>query len=139
MKTCFKCGDSKPRTEFYKHSMMADGLLGKCKDCAKADVIANRESKIEYYREYDRKRGSRQTPLRQKELRAKYPRQYRAKGMVAYAVRSKKLFREPCEVCGSEKSTHAHHDDYAKPLNVRWMCAAHHSQWHKKHGPGLNP
>ena len=42
-----------------------------------------------------------------------------------------------CEICGKEK-THAHHDDYDKPLNVRWLCAEHHRQWHAKYGEALN-
>jgi len=42
-----------------------------------------------------------------------------------------------CEICGSEKSE-AHHDDYAAPLDVRWLCRAHHRQHHVQHGPGLN-
>lgn len=35
-KTCFKCGASKARSEFYKHPKMADGLLGKCKSCTRS-------------------------------------------------------------------------------------------------------
>jgi len=57
--------------------------------------------------------------------------------MINNAIRNKKLFREPCEVCGIEK-VDAHHDDYAKPLNVRWLCSEHHHQWHAKYGEALN-
>lgn len=37
MKTCFKCGVKKQIDQFYKHPQMADGHLGKCKNCTKAD------------------------------------------------------------------------------------------------------
>ena len=37
-KKCFKCSLEKPTTEFYKHKGMADGLIGKCKDCARSDT-----------------------------------------------------------------------------------------------------
>lgn len=39
------------------------------------------------------------------------------------------LVPQPCEVCGQEKA-HAHHDDYSKPLKVRWLCRKHHQQHH---------
>lgn len=47
------------------------------------------------------------------------------------------LRRNPCEVCGAPKAE-AHHDDYAQPLAVRWLCRTCHRQWHVQHGPGLN-
>lgn len=37
------------------------------------------------------------------------------------------LRAEPCEVCGSA-DVEMHHDDYGKPLEVRWLCAAHHRE-----------
>ena len=136
-KTCFKCGETKPLADFYKHSQMADGRIGKCKSCNKADVIANRLSKVEYYRSYDRERGSRQTAQDVRNYREANPNKHKAHGMVARAIRSGKLFRELCEVC-SELDVHAHHDDYSKPLNIRWLCPVHHKKWHDDNGSGAN-
>jgi len=138
MKKCFKCGEVKDLTSFYKHSQMADGRLNKCKECNKRDTKENRKLKTDKYREYDRKRGNRHGYSYVKLFREKYPNKYNAHRKVGYAIKSGNLHKEPCEVCGTTKNIHAHHDDYAKPLNVRWLCAVHHSEWHKNNGEGLN-
>lgn len=44
-------------------------------------------------------------------------------------IKRGKLERGVCEVCESDK-VEAHHDDYNKPLEVRWFCRKHHLEYH---------
>jgi len=60
----------------------------------------------------------------------------RAHWTVHNAIRDGRLMKEPCEVCGVEK-TDAHHDDYSKPLEVRWLCRKHHGERHRKYLSGM--
>lgn len=138
MKECFKCGQVKPLSDFYKHKQMADGHVNKCKECNKQDVRKNRSANVDYYRQYDKERGNRQSYDYVVDYRSKNKNKRKAHGIVQRAVRSMKLFKEPCEVCGQAEGVHAHHDDYLKPLNIRWLCPAHHKQWHDENGEGLN-
>jgi len=117
---------------------MADGHLNKCKECTRSDVAKYRSENIEKIRAYDRARGARQTKEYAKEYRRKFPLKYKATNMVNNAIRSGNLHKEPCSICGNKGFVHAHHDDYSKPLNVRWLCPAHHSQWHAENGEGKN-
>lgn len=138
MKECFKCKSEKPLSEFYKHSQMADGHVNKCKECNKKDVSIHRIKNIDRIRAYDRGRNSKYcNPEYIREYRKKYPNKYKAQTMVGNAIRDKKLFKKPCEECGASRGV-AHHDDYLQPLNVRWLCRAHHKQWHAKNGSGAN-
>jgi len=56
---------------------------------------------------------------------------------VMRAVKNGLLERLPCAVCGSA-SVEAHHDDYDRPLEVRWLCKVHHKEWHAANGEGAN-
>lgn len=148
VKACFRCGEMKDLDEFYRHKEMADGHLNKCKECTKLDVKKNRADNSEYYKEFDRNRGN--LPHRV-QARAEYQKTDRGKerllaGQQAWrkrnieksrahvkAYRAKTagaIVQQPCEVCGRD-DTHAHHDDYSKPLEVRWLCPACHSAHHK--------
>ena len=57
-----------------------------------------------------------------------HPEQAAARHAVNNAIRDGRLERQLCEVCG--KYAHAHHDDYSRPLDVRWLCAVHHKEAH---------
>lgn len=46
------------------------------------------------------------------------------------AIKNGELIKTPCEVCGGLPSE-AHHTDYTKPLQVRWLCRGHHADQHR--------
>lgn len=55
----------------------------------------------------------------------------RARQKVRYAVWSGKLTKpDQCQSCGATGVLHGHHDDYEKPLDVRWLCAPCHAAVH---------
>ena len=63
-----------------------------------------------------------------------------ARNVLNSAVRYGKITPKPCERCGADpkrhngsSDVHAHHDDYSKPLDVRWLCAECHIEYHKEH------
>lgn len=137
MKTCFKCGAVKPMYEFYKHGQMADGHLGKCKDCTKKDSTKRRWANIDTVRAYDNRRSK--EPHRV-EVAIQYGTRYRkmfpdrraAHSLLQSAVRSGRI-QKPivCEKCGSNKRLEAHHADYCKPLDVNWLCISCHRCLHR--------
>lgn len=147
-KQCFKCGEVKQLSEFYKHPRMADGHVNKCKECNKKDVRENRSRKTAYYREYDKSRNSNIARLiaRRRYLhdhpevkkrameryQDKYPEKRIAHVIAGNAIRDSRLIKKPCEVCGEIDGVEAHHEDYSKPLEVTWLCREHHLERHGK-------
>jgi hypothetical protein len=133
MKRCFKCGMEKPVEDFYKHPMMADGRLGKCKDCTKLDMRIDRATKPRV-REYDRQRASQphRVALRARISKAwdtRFPDRAKAHSAAQNAVRDGKLIKPAlCEGCGlPKKRIEKHHPDYSKPLLIVWLCKPCHA------------
>ena len=146
MKTCFKCHAVKPLFEYYKHPQMADGHLGKCKECTKADTAARHMEKmqdIEWVESELARQRTKAAKLRSiglvnpvstekkmtylRRQRLKFPEKYRARGLVATAINKGSIIPEPC-FCGAKAQ--AHHEDYSKPLEVQWLCTIHHNERH---------
>jgi hypothetical protein len=131
-KKCFKCGEDKPLHDFYKHPRMGDGHLNKCKECTKSDVKERYAAEPDKIAAYERQRS--QSAHRkslvlvyQRHRRARAPEKDKARQALANALRSGRVVRLPCEVCG-ECDVEAHHDDYSRPLDVRWLCFKHHRE-----------
>lgn len=65
----------------------------------------------------------------------------RARAIYRVAVKRGKLINPKiCSVCGSNVHVSGHHDDYNKPLDVRWLCHACHYLWHTENvaGPAID-
>jgi len=158
MKKCFKCGELKPLSDFYKHPGMSDGRVNKCKECNKKDVRENRADKVEYYRTYDQKRfqedsqvsarhrryqqtDSGKESMRKSALKWQDANSSKraANVILGNAVRNGKIEKpDTCSECGDGGRIHGHHEDYAYPMSVRWLCPACHVAWHRENGEGLN-
>jgi len=142
---CKLCGET-DSNEFYVSNNT------KCKACIRKAVIKNRLENASYYHNYDRNRPNAKERnekfKKAEEIRRKDPlfrekrnalsRQWSAKNTIkraahiicGNAIRDGRLTKMPCEVCG-ELIVDAHHDDYEKPMVVRWLCHLHHSEHHK--------
>lgn len=150
MKLCNKCEVKKSPSEFYPRD-------NACKECRKERVRANRAANIEYYREYDRNRSMRpdrvEARIKYQETEAgkkaverakrkwteKNPVKRAATYIVNNAIRDGRL-RKPahCSKCKKAGRIEGHHPDYAKPLEVIWLCSGCHTEWHKENGEGIN-
>lgn len=150
MRDCKSCGASKPLMDFY---VSTKGAIDRdCKPCRCAKVRANRLIRIEQYREYEKGRANLPHRVSARSMYAKTdsgrekgnsakraylarnPIKRRAHTICGNAIRDGKLIPSPCEVCGAVKAQ-AHHDDYSKPLDVRWLCTTHHAEWHRHNTP----
>ena len=154
-KKCSDCKKIKRVSKFYKNKQMISGYYSKCKLCIDSDIREYRKKHKEkykiYYREYQKKhkdtirQTNRQWYVRHKHdpkikkasayhrkiYLAKFPEKYKARNAVNNAIQSGRLKKERCEVCGA-KQVHGHHEDYAKPLKVVWLCPKHHVERHHK-------
>lgn len=90
--------------------------------------LRNEEERREYHRQYWHKRKEKPGEMEKISARRK----------MNNAITAGKLHLGPCEVCGSTIKIEGHHDDYSKPLEVRWLCHEHHVDEHRPQQPSTN-
>lgn len=143
MKTCLSCGKSEPAVDFGPS-------LSKCRECQRAASRAyhhahrdeinarhrrHRAENIEAYRERNNRYSVEHKEDRAVRNSATYnPVSTAAHNAVKVALRDGVLVKPAtCSACGEEthrNRIHAHHEDYSKPLVVRWLCARCHRALH---------
>lgn len=120
MKRCSCCSEIKLLSQFSTNRTKADGKQTYCLKCNRAarqrSRARNRDRDLAYNQEWHRKHNQ-------------DPRKVKARRAVSHALARRLLGRKACEVCG-EIRVDAHHDDYDKPLEVRWLCRRHHMEAH---------
>ncbi len=142
MAFCHKCGSKKEES---------DPPRGLCTPCRKSrersyydqnrdKILAaqrayyeeNKDSILEKLRQYNKtERGRDVHDAAVSRSRQRYPERSKARFAVNNAIAQGRLEPKPCEVCAAPKAE-AHHDDYSKPLEVRWLCNRHHREHHRK-------
>lgn len=147
MKTCIRCKFKKQDEEFYKHPKMADGRLGKCKECCKSQSKARirRKRKDPEWVKLERVRCREKAALSRRLGPSKQPpnsvkhdwrRRNKLKSnahrIAALAVKSGILKpKKRCEDCNKRRKLSKHHEDHSKPLQVEWLCSKCHGKRHR--------
>jgi hypothetical protein len=67
---------------------------------------------------------------RQARWRERNPKAVWAHVALKSAMRRGLIEPQPCEVCGA--AAEGHHDDYDRPMVVRWFCRRHHKAEHRR-------
>ena len=143
MKTCTKCGITKPDNDFRVNGKMSDGLHSYCKTCSNRATELSRRKDREAYRARDRAKYARKMQKLRGEGYVVGNPENRARDVdpefVKLKLNTRKttrraiarglLTKAPCQVCGVDE-VEAHHPDYHQPLQVVWLCKAHHKEVH---------
>lgn len=91
----------------------------------------NREKLREYIKEYNKNWRQKYGYYNENNWKDKNWDKVLVEKRLQKAVKLGKIQREPCEICGEEKSQ-GHHPDYNKPLKVIWLCSLHHKKIHTR-------
>lgn len=98
----------------------------RCAACWAAEKTYQRE-----YRERNKERLLAYDRSPERDSRLRDDRERRLIRQRTYDTLARGREKEPCEGCGGP-SAQLHHDDYDRPLDVRWLCPSCHGIEHRK-------
>ena len=130
MKECQSCFVWQPLSEFYSHPLTKDGYASRCKVCARQWARDRYKITKSARQLYEKSRSNAPNRVaKRKQWLQDNPHKKKAQDTAKYALCTGKIIKTLCEICGNKK-VQAHHDDYSKPLKVRWLCSPCHQQFH---------
>ena len=89
-----------------------------------------REKMNDYYSKWEQNNIAKKR-YRQTEYRKNFPQKAAAHKSVYDAIEHGRLVKPTnCQICGVRSKLHAHHHDYAAPLDVQWLCPLCHGEMH---------
>lgn len=141
-KICAKCKQEKSIDEF-NNNVRTKCKFGKhyyCKPCksiaSKKEYSKHKEKYIERCNNW-RKTEVGKASLKKTYAKAKavYPEKYKARTLLNNAITNGRITRETkCQICSQEGvKIYGHHEDYSKPLEVKWVCHSCHMNIHIYH------
>lgn len=144
MKKCTTCQQFKSLDQFQVRKASADGRSASCKECLRARDAARYEKErpkrllaMQRYQKTERGKASHAASV-EKWQRLNADRRA-AHVIFNNALRDGRV--TPWPVCALPEcegtDVEAHHADYSRPLDVVWLCKAHHEQLHAEHQRNL--
>lgn len=120
MRNCVTCSQDKPLDSFRKIGRIKPTYSETCLDClglkhrANKLLIARKARTQKWYHEN--------------------PQKVSAQRKVGYALKIGRIKKAlSCQRCGClDRKLVAHHDDYSKPLDIRWVCTPCHMIIHRE-------
>lgn len=104
-------------------------IMGKTTAGSKTwDPVKKRKWSVAYYARPDI-RARRAEQMRRYTRDEDKQARHHARWILRRAVASGRVLRQPCERCSASKAE-GHHPDYAKPLEVVWLCSSCHRKEH---------
>ena len=116
---CFSCHSTK---NLFVNATYKDHAYYLCRECNTNRVRAYRKTA----------RGKEVVKLNSLKSNERYPQKYMARWKLNSAV-SSNVIRKPkkCSQCKRIAVLHGHHENYAQPLKVLWLCRSCHNSIHK--------
>ena len=133
-KICSKCKAEKEVSMFYKKKLAKAKFRSQCKKCMAEfnKHYRQTEKRKRAVWKYNRSEKGRKCDRKSVDkYHERYPERRKAVNAVNNAIRSGNMERELCETDRCYNVGQAHHDDYNKPFQVRWLCSKHHSEHHR--------
>ena len=134
MKTCTRCGETKPVSDFHWKTAKHKTRRSWCKRCGSNKRRAWR------WKDPDKRRANqRKYNNSRSQKKVAYNKQYnkthqyveKAHNTLNHSIDRGDITRpDTCEHCCKTCKPEGHHDDYSKPLEVKWLCPECHAIEH---------